>query len=253
MTKVTPNGPDARPLAQLKRFRALEDILMGFSDGVDGDRLQAGLTWAKTGRADWRRQDLISLFAAPWVAALEEAGWKGNPTLQGEMELDEITADALRPDPVEDFLDQVRAELAHARSKFPGDRIMTLAMAEEFGELVKAVLDEHSSDVRKEAVQTAAMAAMAARVVLDGDASVNDWRAAKGLDPLTGGACAVSYTPGTPLRHRDGRTGTFVSQEEDGRYRVRSLKGPGFWVFHPDDCWPVTWDLTPPKGSEPRP
>ncbi len=104
MTKVTPNGPGARPLAQLKRFRALEDILMGFSDGVDGDRLQAGLTWAKTGRADWRRQDLISLFAAPWVAAQEEAGWEGNPTLQGEMELDEITAAALQSDSSEDFV-----------------------------------------------------------------------------------------------------------------------------------------------------
>lgn len=246
MTKVTPNGPFARPLAQLKRFRALEDILMGFSDGIDGARLQAGLTWAKTGRADWQRQDLISLFAAPWDAAREEAGWEGNPTLQGEMDLNEITAVALQSDPVEDFLDQVRAELAHARSKFPGDRIMTLAMAEEFGELVKAVLDEHSSDVRKEAVQTAAMAA---RVVLDGDASVNDWRAAKGLDPLTGSA-AAALTPGTTLRHRDGRTGTFVSVEEDGRYRVRSLKGPGFWVFHPADCWPAASKLAPPKGSE---
>lgn len=246
MTKVTPNGPDARPLAQLKRFRALEDILMGFSDGIDGARLQAGLTWAKTGRADWQRQDLISLFAAPWDAAREEAGWEGNPTLQGEMDLNEITAVAQQSDPVEDFLDQVRAELAHARSKFPGDRIMTLAMAEEFGELVKAVLDEPSSDVRKEAVQTAAMAA---RVVLDGDASVNDWRAAKGLDPLTGSA-AAALTPGTTLRHRDGRTGTFVSVEEDGRYRVRSLKGPGFWIFHPADCWPAASELAPPKGSE---
>lgn len=246
MTKVIPKGPDARPLAQLKRFLALEDILMGLSDGVDGDRLQAGLTWAKTGRADWQRQDLISLFAAPWDAAREEAGWEGNPILQGEMDLNEITAVAQQSDPVEDFLDQVRAELAHARSKFPGDRIMTLAMAEEFGELVKAVLDEHSSDVRKEAVQTAAMAA---RVILDGDASVNDWRAAKGLDPLTGGA-AAALTPGTTLRHRDGRTGTFVSVEEDGRYHVRSLKGSGFWVFHPADCWPVASELAPPKGSE---
>lgn len=245
MTKVTPNGPDARPLAQLKRFRALEDILMGFSDGVDGARLQAGLIWAKTGRADWQRQHLISLFAAPWDAAREEAGWEGNPTLQGEMDLNEITAVAQQSDPVEDFLDQVRAELAHARSKFPGDRIMTLAMAEEFGELVKAVLDEHSSDVRKEAVQTAAMAA---RVVLDGDASVNDWRAAKGLDPLTGGVAAL--TPGTPLHHRDGRTGTFVSLEEDGRYRVRSLMGAGFWIFHPADCSPGRWEPAPPKGSE---
>lgn len=246
MTKVTPNGPDARPLAQLKRFRALEDILMGFSDGVDGDRLQAGLTWAKTGRADWQRQDLISLFAAPWDAAREEAGWQGDAILQGAKDLDEITAVALQADTVEDFLDQVRAELTRARALFPGDRIMTLAMAEEFGELVKAVLDEPAANVRKEAVQTAAMAA---RVVLDGDVSVNDWRAAKGLAPLTGGAAATLQL-GTTLRHRDGRTGTFVSVEEDGRYRVRSLKGPGFWVFHPADCWPAASELAPPKESE---
>ncbi len=245
MTKVTPKGPDARPLAQLKRFRALEDILMGFSDGIDGDRLQAGLTWAKTGRADWQRQDLLSLFAAPWDAAREEAGWEGNPILQGEMDLNEITAVAQQSDPVEDFLDQVRAELTRARALFPGDRIMTLAMAEEVGELVKAVLDEPAANVRKEAVQTAVMAA---RVVLDGDGSVNDWRAAKGLDPLTGGTAAAP-TPGTILRHDDGRTGTFVSLEDDGRYRIRSLKGPGFWVFHSADCRPSASDLTPPAPA----
>lgn len=244
MTKLTPNAP---PSPQLQRFRALEDILMGFSDGIDGARLQAGLTWAKTGRADWRRKDLISLFAAPWVAAQEEAGWQGDAILQGEKDLDEITAVALQADPVEDFLDQVRAELTRARALFPGDRIMTLAMAEEFGELVKAVLDEPAANVRKEAVQTAVMAA---RVVLDGDGSVDDWRASKGLDPLTGSETATAPTPGTLLRHADGRTGTFVSPEEDGRYRVRSLKGSGFWIFHPADCWPAASELAPPKGSE---
>lgn len=246
MIKVIINGPGARPSAQLKRFLAIQDILMGFSEGVDGERLQAAMAWALDGKSNYQRQALISLFAAPWVAAQEEAGWQGDAILQGEKDLDEITAVALQSDPVEDFLDQVRAELTRARALFPGDRIMTLAMAEEFGELVKAVLDEHSSDVRKEAVQTAAMAA---RVILDGDASVNDWRAAKGLDPLTGGA-AAALTPGTTLRHRDGRTGTFVSVEEDGRYHVRSLKGSGFWVFHPADCWPAASELAPPKGSE---
>ncbi|WP_312218889.1 hypothetical protein [Brevundimonas sp.] len=245
MTAFIINGPGAAPASQLKRFLALQQILSGFSEGIDGDRLQAAFAWAMDGKSNYQRQHLISLFAAPWVAAQEEAGWQGDAFLQGEKDLNEITAVALQSDPVEDFLDQVRAELARARSKFPGDRIMTLAMAEEFGELVKAVLDEPSSDVRKEAVQTAAMAA---RVVLDGDASVNDWRAAKGLDPLTGGVAAL--TPGTPLRHRDGRTGTFVSLEEDGRYRVRSLMGPGFWIFHPADCSPGRWEPAPPKGSE---
>lgn len=246
MTRVIINGPGARAPAQLKRFLALEDILMGFSEGVDGDRLQAGLTWAKTGRSDWQRKDLISLFAAPWVAAQEEAGWQGDAILQGEKDLDEITAVALQSDPVEDFLDQVRAELTRARALFPGDRIMTLAMAEEFGELVKAVLDEPAANVRKEAVQTAVMAA---RVVLDGDGSVDAWRAAKGLDPLTGSETATAPTPGTLLRHDDGRTGTFASLEEDGRYRVRSLKGPGFWVFHPADCRLSASDLTSPAPA----
>ena len=82
---------------------------------------------------------------------------------------------------VEQFLEEVRAELIRARMKFPGDRLMCLALAEEFGELCKAVLDEDSGNVRKEAVQTAVMCA---RVVLDGDGSVTDWREQKGLDKL---------------------------------------------------------------------
>lgn len=79
------------------------------------------------------------------------------------------------------FLHEVKLELIRARAKFPGDRIMCLALAEEFGELIKAVLDESSANVRKEAVQTAVMAA---RVALDGDGSVREWRTESGLDPL---------------------------------------------------------------------
>lgn len=87
------------------------------------------------------------------------------------------------PDEVDQFFEQAKAELRRARAKFPGDRIMTLALAEEFGELCKAVLDESAEAVRKEAVQ---VACMAARVVLDGDGSVVDWRRERGLDPLLG-------------------------------------------------------------------
>ncbi|RPE74657.1 hypothetical protein [Vulcaniibacterium tengchongense] len=82
---------------------------------------------------------------------------------------------------VDAFLAEVRTELIRARAKFPGDRLMTIALAEEFGELCKAVLDEPSANVRKEAVQTAVMAA---RVALDGDSSVNEWRRERGLDAL---------------------------------------------------------------------
>ena len=55
---------------------------------------------------------------------------------------------------------------------------MTIALAEEFGELAKAMLDESGEAVWKEAVQTAAMAA---RVAIDGDSSVDEWRAQQGL------------------------------------------------------------------------
>ncbi|HGN0596420.1 TPA: hypothetical protein ACKRK9_005566 [Pseudomonas aeruginosa] len=112
---------------------------------------------------------------------------------------------------VDAFLGEVRAELTRARKLFPGDRIMTIALAEEFGELCKAILDEPSANVRREAVQTAVMAA---RVVLDGDGSVNDWRAAKGLDPLVKPALAA---PEKPERFAEIR---FQCDLEDGWLRA---------------------------------
>lgn len=93
---------------------------------------------------------------------------------------------------IDSFLGEVRVEIVRARSKFPGDRIMTIALAEEFGELAKAILDEPAANVRKEAVQTATMAA---RVVLDGDGSVAEWRAARGLDPLVAASAPTCATP----------------------------------------------------------
>ncbi|MGO9171974.1 MAG: hypothetical protein ACLP7P_08430 [Rhodomicrobium sp.] len=77
------------------------------------------------------------------------------------------------------FLADVKAELERARAKFPGDRIMTIAFHEEAGELTKALLDEPAAQVWREAVQTAVMAA---RVAIEGDSSLDEWRKAKGLD-----------------------------------------------------------------------
>ena len=100
--------------------------------------------------------------------------------LQGELERrDALTAQQASSDPVRIFLDQVAEEVARARTKFPGDRLTGLALAEEFGELIKALLDEPGKAVWKEAVQTACMAA---RVAVDGDGSVDTWRANRGLD-----------------------------------------------------------------------
>lgn len=79
------------------------------------------------------------------------------------------------------FLSEVKAEVVRARDKFPGRRIMGLALAEEFGELMKAMLDEHPANVRKEAVQTAAMCI---RVAVEGDESIDEWRSKRGLGKL---------------------------------------------------------------------
>lgn len=73
---------------------------------------------------------------------------------------------------IDQFLADVKAEVERARKLFPGpNNHQTLAFAEEAGELVQAVLDRHygkagDAEVYAEAVQAAAMAA---RVVLDGD------------------------------------------------------------------------------------
>ncbi len=80
----------------------------------------------------------------------------------------------------QNFLDEIVEELARARAKFPGRRVMTIALMEEVGELAKATLDEDNDHVRKEAVQ---VAVMAIRCACDGDSSADEYRAAKDLEP----------------------------------------------------------------------
>src|SRR5690606_36510565 len=76
---------------------------------------------------------------------------------------------------------EILAELRRALEKFPGDNVTTLALVEEVGELAKATFEESRDRVREEAIQ---VAAMAMRVVLDGDQTLDAWRESKGLDPL---------------------------------------------------------------------
>lgn len=79
------------------------------------------------------------------------------------------------------LVDEILAELARARTKFPGDNVTLAALMEEVGELAKATFEESRAKVRKEAVQ---VAVMAMRMVLDGDHTYDAWRASMGLDPL---------------------------------------------------------------------
>ena len=72
---------------------------------------------------------------------------------------------------LEQFLKDVAAEVERARSLFPVPDNQTLAFGEEAGELIRAVLERHYGKSGDEEVYTEAVqaAAMAARVVLDGD------------------------------------------------------------------------------------
>lgn len=77
------------------------------------------------------------------------------------------------------MLDAIMHELAFARSKFPGNELTAVALAEEFGETMKALLDEPWANVVKEATQ---LATMSLRLAIEGDASVIAKRQRKGLD-----------------------------------------------------------------------
>lgn len=82
------------------------------------------------------------------------------------------------------FLSQVADELHRARAKHPGDNATLAALTEEVGEVAEAMHDHDAAHVRHEAVQ---VAAMAMRLVLDGDYWMNMYRASRGLDPVGGG------------------------------------------------------------------
>jgi len=77
------------------------------------------------------------------------------------------------------FLCEVNKEIDRAVSKFPDSELSTIALMEEVGELAKALLQEDWQSVYKEAVQ---VATMAARVAIEGDASIDAHRISNGLD-----------------------------------------------------------------------
>lgn len=84
-------------------------------------------------------------------------------------------------DPLDALLAEIKAEVARAREKFPGENVTFAALVEEVGEIATATFEEPRAKVRAEAVQAACMCI---RLVLDGDHTFDAWRAAKGLDPL---------------------------------------------------------------------
>ena len=71
------------------------------------------------------------------------------------------------------FIRAVILEVANAREKFPSNDGLTLALAEESGEAIKAAMDENLDFLRAECVQTAAMAL---RLAVEGDPMVDALR-----------------------------------------------------------------------------
>lgn len=85
----------ANDLAIAHRFRFAADILEGMTDGIDGDRLGALIRWALKGEvAAAEREALIRIFAAPWIAAAEEAAWEGDERVAAEEDITRVTAEA---------------------------------------------------------------------------------------------------------------------------------------------------------------
>ena len=71
------------------------------------------------------------------------------------------------------FFDLAERETARARELFPSSEGIFAALAEEVGELAQALLDKPWDQVVEEAMQ---VAAMAARVALEGDPTLSEVR-----------------------------------------------------------------------------
>jgi hypothetical protein len=84
-------------LALAHRFAHVGDIFEGFGgDGIDGDRLSAGVQWALTGEpGTGAADDLINLFAAPYVAAADEGEFKGDAQHEARLDIDRVGAEAI--------------------------------------------------------------------------------------------------------------------------------------------------------------
>ncbi len=154
-----------RPAAVAYRARIACDILEGFTDGIDGDRLGELARWTTSGRA-LDDNALLRAFAAPWIAASEEAGWEGDPETEARKDIDRHTL-AARVAGVNSFTpDQLAARFAEQnqlRAVQDAERKIreTGIAEEEEGDIVGILLDlpdgsqiwtgECSDDLRQQA------------------------------------------------------------------------------------------------------
>lgn len=74
---------------------------------------------------------------------------------------------------VEEALRDVSCEITRARNKFPTNELLMVALAEEVGELAKALMDESPDSIYAEAIQ---VACVAIRIATEGDSTIEEWR-----------------------------------------------------------------------------
>lgn len=79
------------------------------------------------------------------------------------------------------FLNDVQAEYETAQRNWPGNYLKGYVCAQEFGELIKAMMKEPNANVYREAVQ---LAAAAMQCALLGDSVLDQTRKDRNLDPL---------------------------------------------------------------------
>lgn len=84
--------------ARAHRFMFVSDILQGFSDGIEHDRLNALVEWGRDGSAT-DTTALQKAFAAPWIAAADEGEWEGDAYEEARKDLIRIAAQAINPLP----------------------------------------------------------------------------------------------------------------------------------------------------------
>lgn len=82
---------------------------------------------------------------------------------------------------IHEMLRSIGSEVERAQIKFPDPNCSMTALVEEVGELAKALLQEPAAAVRVEAVH---VAAMAIRIAIEGDPSIEPLRSSRGLDPV---------------------------------------------------------------------
>lgn len=94
--------------------------------------------------------------------------------------LEELCVQAERMNPTAVFLVAVWQELERARLMFPESDGVMAALAEETGELAKAMLGQPLERVYKEAIQAACVAT---RIATEGDPTLDAVRRSNGLEP----------------------------------------------------------------------